>query len=394
MKFERLFDIIGDNKQLSSLINNLSKEAFEVPFLMQKTLEMLSDESPYVNIITDGNKKALANMLMSYFNSCWNLYVDDYKLDNRLKFGKLEIYKIEAPKGLRYATAKEVSQGVKGLIAEYMYPAGEDNYKKLSLLNWTFNGINFYYREAGFKLTYQNSKEPKETLYEMIVNSAEALVDLFKWCSTSDNIDKAIKIIDKIKKNNGFKYASYESDEIEESISIKQLVYNIDKVFPRNSDNIEYRRAIALVIKAKRNIKTLTPIEISFLREIYDKKALERDNKQDLTVNIQLKNDCENLLKEQYSGKIKSDHFAYKIITTLKNKNYTNCSSKQYNIIRDALAIIEKYDENKKITSNNEKAAQIILDDNAIDNILTGSDEDALASISDALGSGFFDEED
>lgn len=46
MKFERLFDIIEDNKQLSSLITNLSKEAFEVPFLMQKTLEMLSDESP------------------------------------------------------------------------------------------------------------------------------------------------------------------------------------------------------------------------------------------------------------------------------------------------------------------------------------------------------------
>lgn len=392
MTFNKLFEVVEENTQVKSIISNVSYGIMDTPFLMNKTVEMLADDSPYLNIISDENKQALVNMLIMYFNNCWGLYVEDYELDKLLKFGKIEVYKVDAPNGLRYATATEVAQGIKGLIGEYIYPATEENYKRLCLLQWTFSGVNYFFREAGFKLTYDNTGKPKETLYQMIQMSSQQLVDLFKWSSIQDNIDKALNQIKKMKKNKGFKYASYEKDEIEESISIKQLIYNIDKTFPRNSTDIDYRKAIALIIKAKKNIKSITPLEISFLRKAYDKKAMERSNGKVVEESNKLRDECELILNERTSGKIDPNHFAYKIISTLKNSGYKKCSVKQYDIIKDALNIISNYEEKKQETEDN-KAEQLILDDTCIDNVVDATDTSVLTDISDALGRGLFDDD-
>lgn len=392
MTFNKLFEVVEENTQVKSIISNVSYGIMDTPFLMNKTVEMLADDSPYLNIISDENKQALVNMLIMYFNNCWGLYVEDYELDKLLKFGKIEVYKVDAPNGLRYATATEVAQGIKGLIGEYIYPATEENYKRLCLLQWTFSGVNYFFREAGFKLTYDNTGKPKETLYQMIQMSSQQLVDLFKWSSIQDNIDKTLNQIKKMKKNKGFKYASYEKDEIEESISIKQLIYNIDKTFPRNSTDIDYRKAIALIIKAKKNIKSITPLEISFLRKAYDKKAMERSNGKVVEESNKLRDECELILNERTSGKIDPNHFAYKIISTLKNSGYKKCSVKQYDIIKDALNIISNYEEKKQETEDN-KAEQLILDDTCIDNVVDATDTSVLTDISDALGRGLFDDD-
>lgn len=392
MTFNKLFEVVEENTQVKSIISNVSYGIMDTPFLMNKTVEMLADDSPYLNIISDENKQALVNMLIMYFNNCWGLYVEDYELDKLLKFGKIEVYKVDAPNGLRYATATEVAQGIKGLIGEYIYPATEENYKRLCLLQWTFSGVNYFFREAGFKLTYDNTGKPKETLYQMIQMSSQQLVDLFKWSSIQDNIDKALNQIKKMKKNKGFKYASYEKDEIEESISIKQLIYNIDKTFPRNSTDIDYRKAIALIIKAKKNIRSITPLEISFLRKAYDKKAMERSNGKVVEESNKLRDECELILNERTSGKIDPNHFAYKIISTLKNSGYKKCSVKQYDIIKDALNIISNYEEKKQETEDN-KAEQLILDDTCIDNVVDATDTSVLTDISDALGRGLFDDD-
>lgn len=394
LTFNKMNELLGDNKQLGSFIVNISGGKFETPFLMSKTVELLSDQSPYVNLISDANKLSLAKMLKTYFDNCWGIFIEDIKLDNILKFGKMELYKVEAPNGLRYATVNEIAQGVIGLVAENIYPANEVNYKRLSLLQWTFSGSNYYFREAGYSLTYENGAA-RETLYDMIQLCKNELNELLTWVNTKE-YENSLKTIKKMK-SKGFKYASYEKDEIEESISIKQLIYNIDKTFPRNSDDMEYRRAIALVIKAKQNFKNLSPLDISFLRRVYVKKALDRTpiNK----VNEQLKAECETLLNARYSGKIDQNHFAYKIITTLKNKNYESCSDKQYKIISDALSLINKNDKADKKDSTLEKDFGIhgtILDDEDIEKSLGDFSGETLADISDAIGSGllFEDEED
>jgi hypothetical protein len=400
MTFTKLEKLLGDDVQLSNLVLNISLGKFETPYLMNQTVDLLSDESPFCNIISDDNKVSLVKMLRSYFNSCWGVYVDDLKLENFLKSGKMEIYKVEARNGLRYATVNEIAQGVMNLVSEYVYPAGEASYRMLSLLQWTFNGSNYWFQQAGYKLTYTGNTA-NETLYQKIQLCKDQLNDLLTWVTTPE-FEASIKIIKKMK-TKGFKYASYEKDEIEESISIKQLVYNIDKTFPRNSNNIDYRRAIALVIKAKQNFKNLSPMDVSFLRNVYQKKALERNEKPQ--VNEQLKEECEYLLQKRFSGGIDQNHFAYKIVDTLRSKGYIYCSNKQYTIIQQALAQLKKYesgseeenaDENEMVqqaTILNEDDIEVGLGTKA--NAAGTAGAESLVDISDAIGSGllFEDEE-
>lgn len=137
---------------------------------------------------------------------------------------------------------------------------------------------------------------------------------------------------------------------------------NIYKIFPRNSSNPEYRKALALAIKSYKGKQKLTPLEVSQLRDIYDKHALDinRNKKDESAVNTDVKEKCELLLAERFKGKINQKHFAYTIIETLKKNNYTSCSPKQYAVIEEAYLIIAKDNNNNK-----DKAAktEVISDD-------------------------------
>lgn len=379
-----------DDSQLSNFIYNVSMGKFESPYLMNKIVELLNDSSPLLNMIPDSDKLDFARLTKSYFDSCWGVFIENIRLDNLVKAGKMEIYKVEAPNGIRYATVNEIAQGVIGLMSDFVYPVGIENYKKLALLQWTFSGNSYYFKEAGYKLTYDKDGKVEETFLELINESINELKELVKWVDTPE-FEKSVDLIKKLK-NKDFKYASYEKDEIEETISIKQLVYNIDKTFPRSSNDIDYRRAIALVIKGKKNFKSLTPMEISFLRRAYLKKALDRtkENK----VDEQLKTDCEHLLAVRYSGKIDQNHFVYKIITTLKGKNFEYCSDKQRDIINSALKLLEKED-NKENNVNDIAPIRNIMDEDDIDKELERFSGESIVDISEAIGQGllFEDEE-
>lgn len=388
MTFNKLTELVND-KQLANFIYNVSMGKFESPYLMNKIVELLSDSSPLLNMISDEDKVDLAKLTKSYFDSCWGIFIDNIKLENTVKAGKLEIYKVEAPNGLRYATVNEIAQGVVGLVSDYTYPAGEQSYKNLALLQWSFSGNSYFFREAGYRLTYDKDGKVEETFLELLLMSLEHIRELVAWVEKPE-FEKSIEIIKKIK-SKGFKYASYEKDEIEETISIKQLVYNIDKTFPRSSDDPDYRRAIALVIKGKKNFKSLSPMEISFLRRAYLKRALDRNKEP--KVDEQIKMECEQLLAARYSGKIDQNHFVYKIITTLKNKNYEHCSAKQRAIITSALDILNK-DEVKNKNTNNKPLGNIMGEDD-IDEAILGLGGESIVDISDAIGSGLlFEEED
>lgn len=384
MGYTKLFNILGDNQKLKSLITNVSSGYMELPYIINSTLSLLDDESPFLNLISDNNKKALCNMIDKYFLDCYGLYIEDMGLDKILKYGCIEVYKVEAANGLRYATTNEIAYGIKGLIGENIYPAGEKEYRMLCLLEWSFYGVSYYFRQAGYKLDYDNNGKVSTSFLQMIVMCANQLNEVFDWVSVEKNLESTLKRIKKMQKSHGYKYASYEKDEITEDITIKQLVNNIYKVFPRNSDNKDYRLALALAIKVVRDNARLSPLEVSKLRTIYDKYAfdIDRDRKNPSSVDEELKSKCEKLVAERFSGKINRKHFAYTIIETLKKNNYSKCSEKQLTIINDAYNIINKgaeVEEKKEVTQ--------VISDNDIDM--------SLSSISDAIGSGLFsDDED
>ena len=366
MSYNKLFKLLEDNTRMTSFISNISSGYMEIPYIMSETLSILEDDNPFFGIISDSNKKSLCIMLDQYFTDCWGLFIEDLKLDKSLSYGKIEIYKVDAANGLRYATVNEVAQGIKGLIGENIYPAGEDEYKRICLLQWSFTGVSYYFRQAGYKLDYDSNGKVTTSFYEMIQMCAYQLKELFDWVSVKDNLDKALNRIKKMQKSKGYKYASYEKDEITEDITIKQLVMNIYKVFPRNSTNPDYRKALALALKSYKSKQQLTPLEVSQLREIYDKHALDvnRNKKEASAVNSDVKDKCELLLAERFKGKINQKHFAYTIIETLKKNNYTSCSPKQYAVIKEAYLIITK--ENNKNINNQENTAaktEVISDD-------------------------------
>lgn len=372
MSYNKLFKLLEDNTRMTSFISNISSGYMEVPYIMSETLKILEDDNPFFGIISDSNKKSLCIMLDQYFTDCWGLFIEDLKLDKCLSYGKIEIYKIAAANGLRYATVNEVAQGIKGLIGEYIYPAGEEEYKKLCLLQWSFTGISYYFRQAGYKLDYDSNGKVVNSFYEMIQMCAYQLKELFDWVSVKENLDKALNRIKKMQKSKGYKYASYEKDEITEDITIKQLVMNIYKVFPRNSSNPDYRKALALALKSYKGKQQLTPLEVSQLRDIYDKHALDinRDKKAAASVNTDVKEKCELLLAERFKGKINQKHFAYTIIETLKRNNYTSCSPKQYAVIEEAYMIVTKANNNDNKVENNTSAKTEVISDDDINESL------------------------
>lgn len=382
MSYTKVFELLGDNIKMKNFITNLSSGYLDIPNIISETLNILSDENSKIySYISESNRKALCSMLEQYFVDCWSLYIEDLQLDKLLQYGKIEVYKVDAANGLRYATTNEIAQGVKNLISEYVYPAGEDAYKKLCLLQWTFCGRSYYYRQAGYKLDYDKDGKVINSYYDLIQTCRFQLKELIEWVSDRDNIDNALKTIKKMKKSKGYKYSSFEKDEITEDISIKQLLLNILTAFPKNSLEINYRRAIALALDGTKNNKRLSPMDISFLRNVYDTHALDLNRYKRIKEgdNQELKDQCELLLNERYKGKINHNHFAYKIIETLKKYNYAKCSPKQYAILEDALKIID----NKPDENDNNNTTEVISDDDI---------DMSLQRLSDAIGDGFFED--
>lgn len=383
MGYDSIKKLIADNQNLSTLITNLTNGGFGTPYIMQSTLEILDDTDATFKIIPDGNKIALCNMLNMYFKTCYFEYIDT-KLKNYEKlveFAKVKLYEVDAACGKRSATVNEIAQGVKGLVAKDIYTVDEDKYKLLCLLQWTFTGKPYYFKQAGYTLEYDSNGEVTTLFYSMVFMCSKQLLELFKWVGT-DDFDSCIKKIKKFKAGGGLKYATYEVDEITEEITIKQLVQNIHSKFPRNSDNIKYRRALALSIKYDKKLKYGTkyiePLDIAFMRQVYDEYIQSLVDVSQRDTMIYIKEKCEKLLNDRYSGLINQEHFVYKIIPNLQKNNYTKVSVKQLRIIDDAYGVLESAKE--KLNTNYEA----VIDEDEIDN--------SLQVLSDAIGNGLFED--
>jgi hypothetical protein len=355
---------VNDDK-IIQFITSIESNNVCVPYVVSKIFEMVADDSIVWNIIPDRDKTAMAYMSRVIYNFCFDLLIENRLSDNYYKYGSVTIYNVDAANGMRAATANEVRLGIEGLIPQEIYPAGEDSFKNLCLMLWLATGKQFYFKQAGYELRYDAGGRVENTVYEMLQASCRQIADIAKWVQDG-TCEKAIKIINKFKRNGGYKYAEYAKDEIYEPISIKQLIKNIDTEFPRNSNNISYRKAIAYVIKTNRNDVRLTPLEISELRRIYKDFLREKENsngKDTAVVNNELKQKCERLDKASLAGLIDRKHFAFKIIKTLKANNYTRCSEKQMKYIDDAIAILDDLPSNKQQAKDSEVITEDYIDD-------------------------------
>ena len=327
-------------------------------------------------------------MIEQYFDTCFDIFIEDLKIDKILDYGEITVYKIEAANGLRYATVNEVAQGVHGLIPEKVYAASEDSFKKLALLEWTFYGKSHFFRKAGYKLNYDSDGNVTNTFYEMIQMCAVDLKELFDWVVIDSNYIDAINKIKKVKSKHGYKYSNYEKDEVQETITIKQLVYNIYNHFPRNSANSNYRYALSVAYRSYKSNEKLSPFEISRIRTIYDEYIANKGEAEINKQSDEIRELCETIEQAKYTGKINQNHFAFKIIKTLKDNNYKYCSAKQRYILNEALGQI-----NEKISNENKDSnSTTIVSEDEIDSTLNNDNGliGNLNTLSQAISFGWF----
>lgn len=393
MEFTNVSKLLGDNKSILNLIYNMDNmEDGDIPFIISESLKIISDWSYMYGAMRDVDRVAICNMIWIYFNSCYQYFIEPLGLDKLLEYGEIEVYQIEAFSGLRYATKKEVEQGVKGLIPKNVYPlgdGGDKEYKYLCLLQWSLEGKKYFFRKAGYKLDYNSDGSVNNSFWEMISMCAPQLMEMMTWIRDPSHMEKSVKILKRWKKAGGFKYAASQKDEITESISVKQLLYNVRTTFPTNSSVPEYRKALAQAISNYKKGTVLSPYEISKMRETYDRYALDPNNRGNAggrKESDELKELCEKIKAGKKEGLINKNHFAFRIITTLTNGGFKRCSPKQYSYLEDAVKVIEK---NKLDRLEKSDLSADILSEDEIDETLNAvedtSIEDELASMGQTL---------
>lgn len=338
MNFSKLFEAIKeakieDEEQLVLMMKGLINQSSGI-WLIDEICDMLSDWNPICGVITDKNKIALTRLVRTLYPLIVDKGAGDIVHEKIIEFAFEDIAFINDGTEERIATKKEYETGVKGLTCKRKWNIQEEDYKSLRLLNWVLNGRTYDFMESGYKLTFNNSSTPVETAYEMVYIAAERLNNLRDFYSRYDGIVAALK---SSKKKGRMKYPAYSKNEVIADYSIKQLLNNIDVTFKRGSKNEEYRKALSLVINAKKG-KLLTPFEISFLRTTYEKHAadlVEAKEKYEVVSeeDNQVKKMCIELLDAKKMHMVDNKEFGFRIIESLSKSNFTKCSEKQYKIL-------------------------------------------------------------
>ena len=385
-KYKIISKLLDDDSELLSAFvaikNNVTGSK-----LLEELIEFLGDDNLKTANIHDNNKVSLVSLMRKYFLSCGDTFMtDDINLEKLVDAAKQDIYHISAPLGFRVATSQEVENGVRGLVAVERFNIDEEKYKLLNLLLWTITGRLRYYSRSGHRYNYESDVGLTDNIYEMIARSAESLNKMMRWVGNKTEFNRDMQVLKNAAKNK-YRYPEYAEDEITEDITIKQLLFYLDGNLPRGSDNQTFREAISLVIKHKNNkYFKLSPDNISRLREAYDELTSNPTSVENSIEDEEshLKEECERLLRGRDMGMITGSHFAFKIISTLKKFNYRSCSSKQYEIIQDALGKLSVAEHEKEQMEDLEKHTKII----DVDEELAGG---SLVDISNALGDGDFE---
>ncbi len=402
-KHEHIKSLIANNSELSSAFASIVKNV-KGSSLLNDIISFLDDNNVALRHIADKNKISMVSLMRKYYIACGEQFIVNSNLSKIVDSAKVEVYAIKAPSGIRIATKSEVENGVVGLeLADSFilhqleeagsklygieqYTIGEEKYKLINLLLWTIEGRLGNYKKAGFNYNYDKELGLTDTIYDLILRSAESLTKMMDWVGNTKEFNADMNKLKKASKSK-YQYPGYAPDEVTADITVKQLLFYLRNNLPRNSKNERYREAMYLVLKEQQNkYFKLSPLNISFLRGVYG-EVLSGASKASMssTVDNKLKEECEQLLEARTKGLIKPEHFVFKILGTLQKSNYSSCSKKQYDIVRDALGIVVKETENVKVQQEVE-VVPIISD---IDAELAGA---SLLDISNALGSGNYQE--
>lgn len=383
--YSRIERILGENKGLQTsfvAINNKTEHCK----LLEDLYLFLDDVNPLSKSIQDNKIVEIVEFIKAFYLKCGNTFLfeeEDY--EKIFNGAKRVIYGINAPLGFRIATQKEVDYGVIGLVQKEEYLISEDKYKLLALLNWTLTGRLRYYKLAGYEYNYDTNSGLVDTIYELIERSYGSMIYMLEWVGGA-TFDAEIKALKKVIKGSKYKYPEYAEDEVTTTITPKQIVYYLEKNLPRNSSNINYRRAIAIILSGRNDASKLDPVAISFLRGVYEELTTGMANLvgtgrvEELIENNPIKDKCLELLKARDAGYIEKGEFVFKIVDTLVRCNFNKCSRKQLDIIDKAIKTVK--DNKEKVDGNTEEENNLdIMADTFVDNIL---------DMSNSLGVGDF----
>ena len=348
---------------LVPLVNNVKQS-----YLINEIVDFLSDSSPLLNTISDKNKVAVVSLMSKYYNSCSTTFLIDTNVLKMLPHSYRDIYKTEAASGIRVSTKREVEEGAIGLVHTVEYPLGEDKYKALNMLAWTITGKLSYYRNAGYSYRYDKETGLVDSIYDMALRASSTLQYMMDWVG-GEEFDRDMEILKAMSKKK-YTYPEYAPDEILSTPSKKQVAYYVRCNIPRKSNNQQYRKALGIALK---DDKKITPAETSMLRGVY-LELLHNGYKEDISEDNTIKQECEYLLQARDSGKIDSTEFVFKIIDSLNKSKYRYCTDKQYKIIREAPAKVNRVIDTE--------------DTSQVDEVEYNDEFGSILDISDALGSG------
>lgn len=357
--FRRTLELLKDDKQKSQFLNIIA-DTMPKTDLMVNVLEILDEFGPYNHSLTVQNREQLTRLLLNYTDGCWPIYFEGVKIEPLFPYMQTCIYHVQAETGYRVATTSEVENGVIGLIAEVKDNIPEKDQKLLKLLQWSFDGSWRTYRDAGYKVTFNDDRTVATTYMQMLRQAQAELNELIDFMIEGHQFDYDMMVLRKVKRAGKYKYPGFAFDEVKADMQIKQLVFNLKNQLPKGQSNPDIKKAWRLILscdkktnskynygrkRTDKDIFNLEPYDVQFLRKLLvdlnersDKYISVNNNRvENDSVQEGLRNDCEKLIDGRNRHLIRSNHFVFKIIQTLSQNDYKWISSKQRNIIDQAL---------------------------------------------------------
>lgn len=363
---------------------------------------LLSDQNPLINTIKEANKRSLLNMAHEYSRVAFGIYSEiesgDLNIQTLLDYYKRPIYYVKTIDGYRVATEDEVEAGILELEDIPQYAVDREVYEKLITFMWTLTGFAKYYKELGYTLTYTDSGERIESDYDMIVQAGQNIKDLVDWLDNPSEFDVAIRQLKASKKAGKYRYPKMAVDEITPDTSIKQIIFNLNKEMPyRVFGELAKAKNILYKMKKTPRYKMTTEEKILLRRAYYNMthpEAKAEVAQAESERQVLIRDKCKVILDGKATGLIPQNHFAFKIIGTLKTNNFKFCSKKQETILDDAITKIKlnanKRDEmiklNQTLMNNDESSKDTDSSEKA-----ESSSGMGLVNLSDILGSGMME---
>ncbi len=383
MGYNKIIGIL-DNQEDRNFLNSLTNDRLDKPRLISFILDIISDESEYIHLLSDTKLLSLYRLAKEYFNSCFSIFLDQSSVVNKLEFlieyCTTTIYNTDGPDGLRVSTESEVKEGIEELIPVVTHNISEDIEGHLNLLLWTFTGALRYYKAAGLTYTYSEGRL-QETKVQLIFRAGEKLRHMVDWISQGGNYERTLAVLKIARKNKNYRYPTYAHDEIKSLISIKQVEYICRTRIGRHVPTDIQKEANAIIFKMDKHKYKPTPYDKSILRKAYNEIQEGIVGSNDIKLDTELEQKIAKIENGFSTGRLNKNHFSLKIIPTIRTTG--KCSPKQMAYLDEAINIIE--DNVKRLAKKAEDKDKVAKAEGGSEG---DTSEKELMDMYNALGSG------